>query len=84
MSDLQIDICEAIEKVLCEKLDMPSCEGTYEIAVDIFNAVIEVMAISGATEFSELTNKLTPNEIRRIMGLEPVTEMVDIFTKQED
>jgi len=47
MSDLQIDICEAIEKVLCEKLDMPSCEGTYEIAVDIFNAAIHV--IDGAT-----------------------------------
>lgn len=41
MSDLHIEICEAVEKILCEELSMESCERTYEIAAQIVEAVFE-------------------------------------------
>lgn len=39
MSDLHIDICEEIEKVMCEELSMEQSQRTYEIATMIFDAV---------------------------------------------
>ena len=41
MSDLHIEICESVEKILCEELSMESCERTYEIAAQIVEAVFE-------------------------------------------
>lgn len=41
MSETMIDVVEAIEKTLCEDLCMSECQRTYEVALDIFNTVVE-------------------------------------------
>lgn len=53
MSDLHQDICTAIEEVMCEALNMEPCERTYEIAVDILEAIGTVEAEYGIKEFGE-------------------------------
>ena len=47
MSDLHIEICETIESTMCEELCMEKCERTYEVATDIFKAIVD--KIDGAT-----------------------------------
>ena len=39
MSDQHIDICEAIEDVMCKELCMEKCQRTYEISAMIFETV---------------------------------------------
>lgn len=39
MSDVHIDICEAIENTLCNSLGIEKDQHTYEAAVDIFDTV---------------------------------------------
>ena len=51
MSDLHMDICTAIEKKMCEELNMEPCERTYEIAVDILEEIGKVEAKFGISEF---------------------------------
>lgn len=40
MSDLHLDICEAIEDVLCDELCLEKCQRTYEIASKIFETIL--------------------------------------------
>ena len=42
MSDLHIEICEAIEDYICEKFGLAECENTYEMAAEIFEIVCKV------------------------------------------
>jgi len=39
MSDVHIDICEAIESTLCDGLGIEKDQHTYEVAVSIFDTV---------------------------------------------
>ena len=41
MSETMISVVEAIENTLCEDLCMSKCQRTYEVALDIFNTVVE-------------------------------------------
>ena len=41
MSEIMIGVVDAIEKTLCEDLCMSKCQRTYEVALDIFNTVVE-------------------------------------------
>lgn len=42
MSDFHQECCTAIEETMCAALDMDYCERTYEIAVDILEAIKKV------------------------------------------
>lgn len=41
MSDLQLELVETIEDILCEKLCMFKCQMTYEVSLDIFRSIVK-------------------------------------------
>ena len=44
MSDEHIEICERVEKYLVDKFGLEQCQGTYEIAQDVVEIVLEAVA----------------------------------------
>ena len=41
MNELHMEMCENVEKIMCDRLCMVPCEATYELAADIIEAVSE-------------------------------------------
>ena len=50
MSDLHIEMCEKVEKIMCDRLCMTPCEHTYELAADIVEAVGEELAKGASSD----------------------------------